>query len=98
MSALSQYKSWDHEISLITKILSKIESIYVLFHTKLKILKNYLDKNFKKSFIWEAKTIVEFLILFVLKKDGKLRLYMNYRKLNAIIIKNKYLLPNIGEL
>ena len=42
--------------------------------------------------------IVEFLILFVPKKDKKLRLCVNYRKLNIIIIKNKYSLLNIRKL
>ena len=30
--------------------------------------------------------------MFIFKKNNKLRLYMNYKKLNAIIIKNRYLL------
>ena len=82
----------------MTKILSKIGPIYVLFYTELEILRNYLDKNLKKDFIRKAKTTVEFLILFILKKDEKLRFYVDYRKLNTIIIKNKYSLLNIGEL
>ena len=82
----------------MTKILSKIELIYILFYTKLEILRNYLDKNLKKSFIREAKTITEFSILFILKKDEKLRLCVNYRKLNIITVKNKYLLLNIKKL
>ena len=36
--------------------------------------------------------------MFVKKKDEILRLYINYRKLNDIIIKNRYLLPNVIEL
>ena len=36
--------------------------------------------------------------MFAPKKDGKLRLYVDYRKLNDITIKNRYPLPNIGEL
>ena len=32
------------------------------------------------------------------KKDGKLRLCVDYRKLNAITVKNRYPLPNIEEL
>ena len=83
---------------LISKILFKIGSIYTLFHIQLEILRNYLDKNLKKNFIWKIKIIVEFLILFISKKDRKLRLYVNYRKLNKIIIKNKYPLLNIGKL
>ena len=81
----------------MTKILPKIGPIYVLFYTKLEILRNYLDKNLKKSFIQEAKIIVGFLILFILKKDEKFRLCVNYRKLNVIMIKDKYLLLNIRE-
>ena len=79
------------------KILSKIGPIYILFHTQLEILKNYLDKNLKKNFIQKTKITAEFSILFVPKKDKKLRFYMNYRKLNVFMIKNKYLLLNIGE-
>ena len=82
----------------MSEILSKIGPIYILFHTELEILRSYLDKNLKKSFIWKAKITVEFPILFILKKDGKLRLYINYRKLNTIMIKNKYPLPNIKKL
>jgi hypothetical protein len=33
----------------------------------------------------------------VLKKDGDLRLYVNYRSLNKITVKNKYTLFFIGE-
>ena len=82
----------------MSKILSKIGPIYILFHTQLEALRNYLDENLKKDFIWEIKIVTEFLILFIPKKDEKLRLYIDYRKLNVITIKNKYPLLNIGEL
>ena len=95
---LSQYKSWDHKILLMLKILPKIGPIYILFYTQLETLRNYLDKNLKKNFIREIKITVEFLILFILKKDEKLRLCVDYRKLNTIMIKNKYLLLNIEKL
>ena len=36
--------------------------------------------------------------MFVPKKDGKLRLCVDYRKLNDITVKNRYPLPNIHEL
>ena len=82
----------------MAEILSKIGPIYALFYTKLEILRNYLDKNLKKSFIQEAKIIIEFSILFIPKKDKKFKLCVNYRKLNTIIIKDKYPLLNIGKL
>jgi hypothetical protein len=37
-------------------------------------------------------------ILFVKKKDGTLRLCINYRQLNKVAIKNKYPLPRINDL
>ena len=57
-----------------------------------------MDKNLEKGFIRRSESLVGSLILFVLKKDGLLRLYVDYRKLNDITIKNRYLLPNIREL
>jgi hypothetical protein len=38
------------------------------------------------------------LILFVLKKDKELRLYINYKKLNKVIVKNRYIFPLILEM
>ena len=42
-------------------------------------------------------SLVGVSILFVFKKDGKLRLCMNYKSLNAIIIKNCHLLSVITK-
>ena len=38
------------------------------------------------------------IVLFVKKKDGTLKLCIDYRELNMITIKNKYLLPRIDDL
>ena len=37
-------------------------------------------------------------VLFVKKKDGSLRLCIDYRELNKLTIKNKYPLPRIDDL
>jgi hypothetical protein len=37
-------------------------------------------------------------VLFALKKDSGLRLYINYRGLNAVIKKNYYPLPLINKI
>ncbi|KAJ8761702.1 hypothetical protein K2173_004478 [Erythroxylum novogranatense] len=37
-------------------------------------------------------------VLFVKKKDGSLRMCVDYRKLNQVTVKNRYLLPRIDDL
>ena len=37
-------------------------------------------------------------MLFVKKKDGTFRFCVDYRQLNKMIVKNKYLLPKIDDL
>ena len=37
-------------------------------------------------------------MLFIKKKYGTLRLCVNYRRLNKMIVKNKYLLPRTDDL
>ena len=37
-------------------------------------------------------------VLFAQKKDGSKRLCIDYRKLNAVTIKNRYPLPRIKDL
>ena len=37
-------------------------------------------------------------MLFVKKKDGTLRLCIDYRQLNKLAVKNKYPLPRIDDL
>jgi hypothetical protein len=63
--------------------------------TELKIqLKDLLDK----SFICPSSSPWGCLALFVSKKDKSLCLYVDYRPLNAVTIKNKYPLPHINIL
>ena len=42
-------------------------------------------------------SLADVSILFVFKKNEKLRLYVNYKRLNAIIIKNRHSLSLIIE-
>jgi hypothetical protein len=63
--------------------------------TELKIqLHELLDKEYIRPSIspWGAQ------VLFVKKKDGTLRLCINYRQLNKMTIKNKYPLPSINDM
>ncbi|SLM38743.1 Reverse transcriptase domain [Lasallia pustulata] len=74
------------------------QPIYPISEAKLEVLRKYIDENKVKGFIRKSTSPVGYPILFVQKKDGTQRLYVNYRKLNAITVKNSYPLPLISEL
>ena len=51
-------------------------------------LKEFVKENLKKGYIWLLQLLAGYLILFILKKNKKLRMYINYRQLNSIIKKD----------
>ena len=52
----------------------------------------------KKEYIKFSKFSTEYSILFAFKKNDKLHLCVDYRKLNDITIKNRYSLFNVNEI
>ena len=60
-------------------------------------LRDYLGKNLSPEWIRESDSPVGAPILFVKKKDGSLRLGVDYRGLNAVTKKDRYPLQLIGE-
>jgi hypothetical protein len=61
-------------------------------------LKNQLQELLDKDYIRPSSSPWGCPALFVKKKDGSLRLCVDYRPLNAVTIKNKYPLPRIDVL
>jgi len=96
--ALPTHQPWDHEIKLEPGKKPTFGPIYALSEKELQTLRQYLDENLKKGFIQKSESPAGYPILFVPKKDGGLRLCVDYRKLNDITVKNRYPLPNIKEL
>jgi transposase InsO family protein len=96
--ALPEHKPWDHEIKLQEGKTPTFERIYQLSEKELKVLREYITENLKKGFIRRSESPAGYPIMFVPKKDGKLRPCIDFRKLNEITIKNRYPLPNISEL
>ncbi len=64
---------------------------------KLQKMKNYLIEHLNKNFISFSSISYVSLILFIEKKNDSLHFCVDYRKLNALIKRNHYLLLLINE-
>jgi hypothetical protein len=91
INELSKHNSQNHEINTKNKI-SSFESIYNLFVIEFEIFKKYFDEFLIKEFIMSSFSSIKISILFVKKSKNDLKFCVNYKKLNAITIKNRYLI------
>ncbi|XP_057459270.1 uncharacterized protein LOC130749931, partial [Actinidia eriantha] len=71
---------------------------YRMAPAELKELKLQLQELLDKGFIRPSSSPWGAPVLFVKKKDGTMRLCIDYRELNKVTIKNKYPLPRIDDL
>jgi hypothetical protein len=95
---LSEHDSQNHAIETIENKSLLFESIYNLSIIELKTLREYLDEHLKKKFITSSHSSTRVSILFVKKSSESLRLCVDYRRLNAIIIKNRYFILLIMQI
>src|SRR5205807_8481032 len=73
------------------------KKLYPLGENELEEIRNYLKQNLKRGWIRESLAKEVSPILFVKKKDRKLRLCVDYRGLNEITRKDQHKLPLISE-
>ncbi|PNX63532.1 retrotransposon-related protein, partial [Trifolium pratense] len=71
---------------------------YRMSASELKELKKQLEELLEKRFIRPSVSPWGAPVLLVKKKDGSMRLCVDYRQLNKVTIKNKYPLPRIDDL
>ena len=95
---LAPYRDIDLAIKLQPRKEPLYSPIFPLSQTKLAALQEFLEENLAKGFIQESKSPTSAPILFAPKKDGGLRLYVDYRGLNAITVKNRYPLLLITKI
>ena len=88
----------NHAIEMIPGKQVSHGRIYNLSEVELHALKVYLEMNLSNGFIQHSSSSAGTPIIFTKKKDGSLHLCVDYRALNAITVKNRYLLPLILEM
>jgi hypothetical protein len=94
---LPPHRPYDHTIPITEGANVPFGPVYNLSQTELKALHEYLKENLAKGFIRRSESPAGAPILFVKKKDGSLRLCVDYRGLNKITTPNRCPLPLISE-
>jgi hypothetical protein len=94
---LPPHRHHDHHIPLLEGKTLPFEPIRALDENRLRALREYLETNLEWGWIRESTSPAGTPIHFVQKKDGSLRLCVDYRGLNAITVKDRIPLPLIGE-
>ena len=64
----------------------------------LEEIKKQIKDLLEKGYIWWSSSPWGAPVLLVEKKDGSLRMVVDYHALNEVMIKNKYPLPMINDL
>ena len=88
----------EHFINLLFKKLFKRDLIYNISHDEFAAIKNYLNNAFKKNWIRFSSNQISSSMFFIKKINNSLRLYVDYRNLNEIIIKNNYSLSLFSKI
>ena len=97
-TGLPPSRTVDHKIEIIPGNTPPSRSPYKISQPELEELRKQLANLLDQGWIRPSISPYGAPILFVKKKNGSLRMCVDYRALNRITVKNKYPLPHIGEL
>ena len=95
---LPRHRKFDHAIEILPGKEVPFGPIYPLSEPQKEVLREYLERMIGQGKMTPSKSPAGAPILFVPKKNGKLRLCIDYRGLNNITVKNKYPLPLMDPL
>ena len=87
----------DFTIELVPGATPVSKTPYRMSTPEMLELKMQLQELLEKKYISPSVSPWGAPIMFVKKKDGTLRLCIDYRQLNKVTVKNKYPLPRIDE-
>ncbi|GJZ76383.1 putative reverse transcriptase domain-containing protein [Tanacetum coccineum] len=88
----------EFQIDLIPGATPVARAPYRLAPSKMQELSNQLQELADRGFIRPSTSPWGAPVLFVKKKDGSLRMCIDYRELNKLTVKNRYPLPRIDDL
>ncbi len=92
-------RAWDHAIEFKKDAPDAVDcKVYPMNRIEDEAVQKFLHDELEKGYIRESKSPYASSFFFVRKKDGKLRPVQDYRKINALTIRNQYPLPLIADL
>jgi hypothetical protein len=97
-SKLVPHHPYDLKIDLEEGAVPLIRRMYPLSETKLQVLHDFLDEHLCTGFVRPSNSLHGTPIIFAKKKDGTLRLCVDFRGLNCLSKKDHYPLPLIADL
>ena len=97
-SAPAPHQPYDLKIELEEGTSPLFGPIYSLSQSELKSLREFLDEHLAMDFICPSRLPGRAPVLFVRKKNGSLRLCVDFCGLNKITKKDRYPLPRISDL
>src|SRR5882672_2615477 len=92
------HREFDHKIHLENDQTPPHSHIYPLSGTELGLLREFLDDMLGKGFIRSYQSPAGAPVLFAKKKDGTLRLCVDFRNLNKLTRKDRYPIPLVTNL
>ena len=95
---MSPDREMEFTIDLVPGTMPISQAPYCMAPSKLKELKVQLQELVEKGYIRPSVSPWGVPVLFAKKKDGTMRLCIDYRQLNKVTICNKYPLPRIDDL
>ena len=95
---LHLHRDVEFGIDLVPDVTPISKVSYRLSPTELRELKQQLQELTESGFIRPSTSPWRAPVLFVKKKDGSLRMCIDYRLLNSVTVKNKYPLLRIDDL
>ena len=98
LPGLPPHRQIEFAIDLVPSSAPISKAPYRLAPTEMKELMKQLQELLDNGFIRPSVSPWGAPVLFVKKKDGSMRLCIDYRELNKVTIKNKYPLPRIDDL
>nr|GFA07260.1 putative reverse transcriptase domain-containing protein [Tanacetum cinerariifolium] len=88
----------EFQIDLVQGAAPIARAPYRLAPFEMKELAEELQELYDKGFIRPSSSPWGAPVLFVKKKDGSFRIYIDYRELNKLTVKTRYPLPRIDDL